>query len=80
MSRCWKKRPESLYQKNRERITAEQYEGLCLKLLDLKKFRKLKMVPASGTAARKYTGGVYVPVKTVFYHGEKENFSKFCRN
>lgn len=28
---------ESLYQKNGARITADRYEGLCLKLLDLKK-------------------------------------------
>lgn len=33
---------ESLYQKNGARITADRYEGLCLKLLDLKKFRKPK--------------------------------------
>ena len=63
---------ESLYQKNGARITADRYEGLCLKLLDLKKIPETeKVVYASGTAARKCAGSVYLPVKTVFHNGGK---------
>lgn len=32
------------------------------------------MVYASGTAARKCAGSVYLPVKTVFHNGGKEKF------
>lgn len=62
---------ESLYQKNGARITADRYEGLCLKLLDLKNSGNRKVVYASGTAARKCAGSVYLPVKTVFHNGGK---------
>ena len=56
---------ESLYQKNGARITADRYEGF------KKNSGNRKVVYASGTAARKCAGSVYLPVKTVFHNGGK---------
>lgn len=66
---------ESLYQKNGARITADRYEGLMPETSGFKKNSgNRKVVYASGTAARKCAGSVYLPVKTVFHNGEKEKF------
>ena len=73
---------ESLYQKNGARITADRYEGLCLKLLDLKKIPEtekwcMRLARQHGNALAAYT----CRLKLYFtMGGKKRNSSKFCRN
>ena len=66
---------ESLYQKNGARITADRYEGLCLKLLDLKKIPEtekwcMRLARQHGNALAAYT----CRLKLYFTMGEKEKF------
>ena len=66
---------ESLYQKNGARITADRYEGLCLKLLDLKKIPEtekwcMRLARQHGNALTAYT----CRLKLYFTMGEKEKF------
>ena len=66
---------ESLYQKNGARITADRYEGLCLKLLELKKIPEtekwcMRLARQHGNALAAYT----CRLKLYFTMGEKEKF------
>lgn len=66
---------ESLYRKNRERIFVKQYEGLCLRLLELKKFPETekwcrRLVQQHGNTLEAYT----CQLKLYFTMGEREKF------
>ena len=66
---------ESLYRKNRERIFVKQYEGLCLRLLELKKFPETekwcrRLVQQHGNTLEAYP----CQLKLYFTMGEREKF------
>lgn len=66
---------ESLYQKNCARLSADRYEGLCIKLLDLKKFPETekwcqRLAQQHGNTLAAYT----CRLKLYFTMGEREKF------